>query len=80
MALAEKLAAAIPSVASLPIRAGWTGLRTFTPDRRPLLGPDPEVEGLYWAVGLGGAGVTSAFAVGELVAAKILGKPVDWLG
>ncbi len=77
--LAEKLARFAPDLAHLGIRAGWTGLRTFTPDRRPLLGPDPEIEGLHWAVALGGHGVTCAPAVGELVADGIRGHVPVWI-
>ncbi len=77
--LAEKLARFAPHLTHLGIRAGWTGLRTFTPDRRPLLGPDPEIEGLHWAVGLGGHGVTCAPAIGEVVADGIRGHVPVWI-
>ena len=76
----SKLARFLPAVDSSgePVRA-WSGLRTFAPDRRPLLGPDGAVEGLYWAAGLGGYGVTTALGVGEAVAAWIEGHDVAWL-
>jgi len=77
--LAEKLTRWAPAVAGAPIRAAWTGWRTFTPDRRPLIGADPEVSGLFWAVGLGGAGVSCAFAAGELVADALAGRTPDWI-
>lgn len=66
----------IPALAGLAVRSGWTGLRTFAPDRRPLLGADGEVDGLWWAAGLGGFGVTCAPAVGEVVATWMQGGEV----
>ena len=78
--LRSKLARFLPTVdaAGEPARA-WSGLRTFAPDRRPLLGPDGEIKGLHWAAGLGGYGVTTALGVGESVAAWLEGRDVDWL-
>lgn len=77
--LAHKLERWMPALRDLPLRAGWSGLRTFAPDRRPLMGEDPDADGLWWAAGLGGFGVTCSFAVGEAVAAWMRGSSVDWL-
>ena len=78
-ALAQhKLATFLPALSPMVLRAGWTGLRTFAPDRRPVLGPDPEAPGLHWAAGLGGFGVTCSYAVGEAVAAWLRGEAVPW--
>jgi D-arginine dehydrogenase len=76
----SKLARFLPAVDSSgePVRA-WSGLRTFAPDRRPLLGPDGDIQGLHWAAGLGGYGVTTALGVGEAVSAWLDGREVDWL-
>ena len=76
----SKLARFLPAVDSSgePVRA-WSGLRTFAPDRRPLLGPDGEIRGLHWAAGLGGYGVTTALGVGEAVSAWLEGADVAWL-
>lgn len=76
---ADKLARFLPRLSGLRPATGWTGLRTFAPDRRPLLGADGELPGLCWAAGLGGFGVSTALAVGEAVAADLRGEPVDWL-
>ena len=76
----DKLARWMPALADVRIRGGWTGLRTFAPDRRPMLGPDPDLPGLHWAAGLGGFGVTCSFAVGEAVGSWLLGEDVSWLG
>ncbi len=75
----DKLRAVMPAVADARPSRGWTSLRTFAPDRRPLLGPDGEVEGLHWAAGLGGFGVTCSLAVGEAVAAWMAGAELPWV-
>lgn len=77
--LAEKLQRYMPALADLQPRRGWTGLRTFAPDRRPVLGADPERPDLWWAAGLGGFGVTCSVGVGQALAAWIRGEDTDWL-
>ncbi len=77
--LHEKLTKLLPRLGPLRIRGGWRGLRTFAPDRRPVVGPDPEREGLWWAAGLGGHGVTTCFAIGELLMARMDDSPIDWV-
>ena len=63
-----------PDLAERPITRYWTGLRTFAPDRRFVLGWDPGVQGLFWVAGLGGHGMTSGLAVGQLAADSFLRK------
>jgi len=72
--LAAKLTAALPALSGLPIRSGWACLRTFAPDRRPVIGPDPGRPGLFHVAGLGGFGVGTSWAVGELAADAIEGR------
>lgn len=57
----------------------WAGLRTFAPDRIPLIGFDPRVAGLFWLAGQGGVGVQTAPAVARLTAALVTntGLPDD---
>jgi len=71
--LARKLLTHLPALGELRLRGGWTGLRTFFVDRHPLLGPDLRAPGLTLAAGLGGCGVSVAFAAGALVAASLCG-------
>lgn len=52
----------------------WAGLRTLTADDRPVVGPDPAVEDLFWLAGQGGFGIQTAPATAALLAAQILGK------
>ncbi|MCB9741834.1 MAG: FAD-binding oxidoreductase [Alphaproteobacteria bacterium] len=76
---ADKLERWLPALAGLRLARGWSGLRTFAPDRRPVLGEDPELAGLWWAAGLGGFGVTCSVAVGEALACWMSGGETDWL-
>ncbi len=57
-----------PQLAERPVTRYWTGLRTFAPDRRFVLGWDPWNPRLFWSAGLGGHGMTSGLAMGELAA------------
>ncbi|MBK9796693.1 MAG: FAD-binding oxidoreductase [Holophagaceae bacterium] len=63
-----------PGLAERPITRYWTGLRTFAPDRRFVLGWDPWNPHLFWSAGLGGHGMTSGLAVGALAADLFLRK------
>lgn len=55
------------------VRTAWAGLRTFAPDRLPVIGPDPDVPSFLWVVGLGGFGIMTAPAVGMLAAMGVPG-------
>jgi len=63
-----------PDLGDVPIARLWCGLRTFAPDRRFTIGPDPVNPRLFWVAGLGGHGMTSGLAVGDLAARAILGR------
>jgi D-arginine dehydrogenase len=56
------------------ILRSWAGLRTFAPDRAPVIGFDPEVTGLFWLAGQGGYGVQSSAAAARAAAALALGE------
>lgn len=52
--IASLLAAAIelcPALGALPITRTWSGFRPWAPDSLPVLGPWPDVEGLWVATG-----------------------------
>ncbi|MFN7173409.1 MAG: NAD(P)/FAD-dependent oxidoreductase [Thermaurantiacus tibetensis] len=60
-----------------PIRrlaSKWAGLRTFAPDRLPVIGPDPGEPAFFWCVGQGGWGIQTAPAASALGAALLLGE------
>lgn len=72
--LAGSLKQLMPALAAAPIARVWCGIRTFAPDRRFVVGPDPLQPSLFWVAGLAGHGMTSGLAVGQLAADGILGK------
>ncbi len=51
------------------IAHSWAGLRTFAPDRVPVVGFDPQVAGLFWCAGQGGYGIQTSPALGRTGAA-----------
>jgi len=71
--VAEKAAYWLPQRAEAGAAFFWAGMRTFAPDHRFVIGPDPRCEGLHWVAGLGGHGITCGPAVGRLAADWILG-------
>ncbi len=50
----------------------WAGLRSFAPDRLPVIGPDPEKSAFFWLAGQGGFGIQTAPAIAQMAAALIL--------
>jgi glycine/D-amino acid oxidase-like deaminating enzyme len=58
---------------ALPVERAWAGLCTATPDGHPLAGALPGHEGVYVATGWQGHGFMRAPAVGERLAAQVLG-------
>jgi len=66
-----------PGLASAEIREVRVGLRPFTSDTLPVLGPVPGVAGVYLVTGHGPTGLTLGAYSGKLVAAQMLGKPSE---
>jgi sarcosine oxidase subunit beta len=58
--------------ARIDLEACRAGLYEMTPDKHALVGPVPEVDGLYLATGNSGHGVMHAPAIGQLIAEMIL--------
>jgi len=77
--LHNKIMRYLPSLSDADVSRGWTGLRTFCPDRRPMLGPDEDCPGLVWAAGLGGHGVSGCIGVAEAISAWLSDQPTPWL-
>lgn len=50
------------------VETTWAGLRTMSPDRALMLGPDPVEPEFIWCAGQGGYGFQTAPAAGRLVA------------
>ena len=57
------------------VRSSWAGLRTFTTDRLPAVGWDPDAPGFCWLVGQGGAGIKTAPAMASAVASIVGAAP-----
>ena len=68
-----KAARWIPSLAPFAVARWWQGVRTLAHDRRFVIGPDPDLAGLFWCAGLGGHGMLASFRIGELAADALLG-------
>jgi D-arginine dehydrogenase len=79
MVLAEGLARYEEMVTAPVTRllANWAGLRSFAPDRVPVIGFDAAVPGFFWLAGQGGYGFQSCPAASQLAADLILGNSPD---
>ena len=66
-----------PALERAPELRRWAGLRPGTPDGRPIIGRDPNVDGLWYATGHGRNGILLAAVTGDLVAAVLSGDAVE---
>jgi D-arginine dehydrogenase len=64
----ERLGRLAPRLVPRALRRRWAGLRTFAPDRAPVVGEDPRVPGFFWLAGQGGAGIETSPALGQIAA------------
>ena len=58
----------LPPLLTQAVQRFWAGLRPATPDGRPILGRDPDVERLWYATGHGRNGILLAALTGEIIA------------
>lgn len=63
-ALAAKL---LPALEGQHPRRTWAGFRPMTPDNLPVIGPEPEAAGLWFASGHGRNGILLAAITGHLI-------------
>jgi len=68
----ERLAALAPSLVPRAVRRRWAGLRTFAPDRVPVVGEDPRLRGFFWLAGQGGCGIETSPMLGAIAADLIV--------
>lgn len=76
MVLAEGLAR-YEAVVTEPVThmlANWAGLRSFAPDRVPVIGFDARKSGFFWLAGQGGYGFQTSTAAARLAADLIGGR------
>ena len=64
----------VPSLAEAEVnpRRAWAGLYEMTPDHHAIIGPAPDVDGLYFVNGFSGHGVMHSPASGRVTADLIL--------
>jgi glycine/D-amino acid oxidase-like deaminating enzyme len=64
-----------PALKDAPIVRTWVGLRPYSLDKHPLIGPWPGLDGLWIASGHEGLGISLSMVTGHLLAAQFAGKP-----
>jgi D-arginine dehydrogenase len=68
----ERLRVLAPDIVPQALKSKWAGLRTFTPDRAPVVGEDPTRPGFFWLAGQGGTGIETSPALGRIAAELLL--------
>jgi len=53
------------------IHSKWAGLRTFAPDRHPVVGFASDAKGFFWLAGQGGFGLQTSPAMSAIAASLI---------
>ena len=66
--LADAATAVVPMIADLPMVETWASFRPATPDGLPILGPDPDLQGLIYATGHFRNGILLTPLTGECIA------------
>ncbi|MHC4941662.1 MAG: NAD(P)/FAD-dependent oxidoreductase [Planctomycetota bacterium] len=75
-ALAQAATHRCPILEEARIQSGWAGIRTLTPDERPVLGPMPGWQQLFIAAGFSGHGITLSPFAAEFIHLEVRGKPL----
>jgi glycine/D-amino acid oxidase-like deaminating enzyme len=73
-AMLDRAGAYMPGVQTLSAIRVWTGLRAATPDKLPLIGPDPRDSTVLLATGHEGLGITTSLATARLLTDHLLGR------
>ena len=55
------------------VTSAWAGLRTFSPDRAPVIGFDDQAPGFFWLVGQGGTGIQTSPGAAALAGRVVRG-------
>jgi sarcosine oxidase subunit beta len=71
----------VPQFADLPVnpRQCWAGMYEVSPDHHAIIGPAPEIKGLFFANGFSGHGVMHSPATGRIISDQILHGRCDVL-
>lgn len=67
-----------PSLAGVPFKGSWAGLRPMSPDGLPILGFDPDLPGVIYATGHGRNGILLAPLTGEIVRDLVISGETRW--
>jgi len=73
----ERLTRMVPRLAPRTIRRAWSGLRTFSADRVPVVGEDPRLPGFFWLAGQGGCGIETSPIMGQVAADLLVSGKTD---
>jgi glycine/D-amino acid oxidase-like deaminating enzyme len=76
----ESVTELVPAMEGLRPTERWAGLRPISADRLPIIGPDPELAGLFYATGYGRDGILLSPSAGSIVADLAMGREseFDW--
>ena len=58
------------------IESKWAGLRSFVPDKAPVVGFSERVEGFFWLAAQGGYGIQTAPALAQLASSVVRGHSI----
>ncbi len=72
--MAAKAIRLMPFLRDASVIRAYGGFRPFSRDHLPVIGPDPDVAGLWYATGHEGAGIGLALGTAELLAATLVGE------
>lgn len=76
-AIAARAVRFLPVLSTLPVIRSYAGLRPWSPDHKPLIGPWEGVPGSYVATGHEGAGIGLAPVTGQLITKWIIGAELS---
>ncbi len=68
----------VEEATTIPVRRvakSWAGMRSFSPDRLPVIGFGPDRPDFFWLAGQGGYGILTSPALGALAASLLTGGP-----
>jgi D-arginine dehydrogenase len=68
----ERLRFLAPGLVPTGPARSWAGLRTFAPDRRPVIGQDPVRPGFFWLAGQGGSGIETSRVLAQVASDLII--------
>lgn len=67
----------VEEATTIPVRRvakSWAGMRSFLPDRLPVIGFAPDHPDFFWLAGQGGYGILTSPALGALAASLLTGQ------